>query len=112
MVLLLGLDHITTEPTPGEMFRLRRRPEFTVTNLESVNRGRKFGRISGKEYLFWTDGNMFIQQSTEYIQQIEAEIERLQQLLGQVRLRFRAKRSLRSKSSRHLAHAQPRAQGR
>ena len=37
---------------------------------------------------------MFIQQSTEYIQQIEAEIERLQQLKEQVRITIRSEEPL------------------
>ena len=35
---------------------------------------------------------MFIQQSKEYVRQIEAEIERLQQLRDQYRWRSRAKK--------------------
>ena len=37
---------------------------------------------------------MFIQQSTEYIQQIEAEIERLQQLRDQVRATIQSEEEL------------------
>ena len=39
---------------------------------------------------------MFIQQSTEYIQQIEAEIERLQQLRGQVQATIQSEEQLES----------------
>ena len=39
---------------------------------------------------------MFIQQSTEYVQQIEAEIERLQQLRDQVRATIQSEEQLES----------------
>ncbi len=52
-------------------------------------------------------------QSTEYIQQIEAEIERLQQLRDQVQAPSKAKSSLKTRSNRHPTNAQRRkVQGR
>ena len=42
---------------------------------------------------------MFIQQSTEYIQQIEAEIERLQQLRDRVRATIQSEEQLESEKS-------------
>ena len=44
---------------------------------------------------------MFIQQSTEYIQQIEAEIERLQQLKEQVRLAIQSEDQLEGEEPDH-----------
>jgi uncharacterized protein (DUF342 family) len=66
------------------------------TSLSSVERKRLGSfRYGGTRYAGGM-ATMFTQQSTEYIQQIEAEIERLQQLRNQVQATIQSEEQLES----------------